>query len=143
MFPFGGFLASVPRILSLSNLTVIDFVIFPNDASATGGAGNNGSLVGVGGRADEWINSEYKAAPSFNPGLYECGYFSVTGDTSEMTGPTVDQYHNLAASQTWNVFWGGLGQKEVTGTLRIREVANPANEVTATMTIRAQVDPDI
>lgn len=91
--------------------------------------------------SNEWLSSDGKASSGILASDYECGYFNVTGDLSFLTGPARDTYHAITTAQWWYLYlydsdsFGPFQSKSVTGEIRVREIAVPANEVTATMAL--------
>lgn len=140
MFPF-GLLTAIPRDLTLTNWGTSDFSVAPFPASVSGGCRSNGNRQP--NLADQWITDEYAASGGFNPALYECGYFNVTGSgVSVLTGPALDQYHPLSSDVTWGLSRSNVGGYQTVGTVKVREIAAPSNEVSATMTLTVTVDAD-
>lgn len=149
MFPLLGLVTGIDNALKLANHTVSDIRASPATCSAHYRFNSNGnSERKVGGGpytivgADQWIKDEFADTPAFDPSLYEAGYFSVTGDTGELTGPSLDAYHSLSTTREWilSKFISGVGFYNVTGTIKVREIADPSNEVTATLTLNIQAE---
>lgn len=145
MFPLGSIilLNGVDNTLKLTNLNVSDFDIFSAYAGAEINA--DGTLKKAQGSAsyftthspNEWMHGEFKATPGFDPSLYEGGLFSWTGNTP--SGDLRDQYISLDNSPRW-YYSVGIGIRSGNGQLRVREIANPSNEVTCTLTLYAEGD---
>jgi len=146
MFPFlGTIVKGISNALKLTNITVYDFDIDPGSTYAGVQLHADGNLKSAQGSAsyvtthtNEWIASEFHDSPGFDPNDYEGGYFSTTGNTP--SGDARDTYISLHLSPKWyhNV---SFGIRTTTGTLKVREKANPSNEVTCSCTITAEVDP--
>lgn len=150
MFPFFGLLAGVDRTLALTANTVLDSDISPGTQTAEARLNSDGNYEDRGGgfggwtthAINQWIHDDYVGDPGFDASLYEGGYFSVTGSTTYLVGATLDTYHALSSTRTWSLsrFYSGFGNDSVTGTLKVREIAQPANEVTATLTLQIQAE---
>ena len=149
MFPMPSILKlGVQPTLKLTNKSANDFGISPGTVTcafrfATDGDADRSSNGGTNWTptADEWMNDLYAALGIFDSSLYECGLFSVTyggsGSSSDLTGPTVDTYHTLSSNQTWTFqkFFSGFGSATLSGTIKVREIANTSNEVTSTLSL--------
>lgn len=147
MWPIGGILDSINRDLLLTNVTATDDVFAeqsPQFASASCYIAIDGDVdrTVFGNRqlhaVNQWINDEFAGDPSFDASAYETGYFNVTGSTAYLSGNSRDTYHTLSSEIRWTLsknLGPGFDGETVTGELRVREIANPSNEVTATLTI--------
>lgn len=150
MFPFPQFLTqNITATLGLTNKSVNDFVFSPDTASCgfrfnvNGDAQVNDSGAGYSTpNSNQWMDDDFAALPEFDASKYECGFFSVTGSTSLLSG-TVDTYLTLTATRTWTLsdYYSGFGLDSVTGTIRVREIANPSNIATATLTLTITAEP--
>lgn len=147
MFPFGGILRATNRTLLLTVLNVTHFIVL-NPATAEARLGVSGVYQkrtgGAGGwtahSINQWIHGESQQDSGFDPSLYEGGYFSVSGDTDDLSGSPIDTYLSLVVTRTWAEYRAAIGVNQVVGTIKVREIANPSNEVTATLTLRAEHD---
>lgn len=103
----------------------------------------NDSYISI---TDEWVLDSLK--PSVDASNFECAYFDVTGDTGDMLGLATsttggtENWYAVTSNREWSVVatgtqFGPTVTKSVTGTLKIREIANPTNEATATITLEA------
>lgn len=147
MFPFGGILRARDRTLLLTVLLVNHYTE-QSPATAEARLGSSGVYQertgGAGGwtahESNQWIHGESQQDPGFDPSLYEGGYFSVTGDTDDLTGSPLDTYLSLVVTRAWTEYRAGVGINQVVGTIKVREIANPSNEVTAQLTLKAEND---
>ena len=148
MWPFAGLLEGIPDTLLLTNTSVNDSVFAetnPEFALAEARLATDGDkdtrVNGISWQtpnANQWMSDEFAAVPAFDASNYECGYFNVTGDTNDLSGPTLDTYHALSSNREWTLsdnIGPGFDIRSVTGEWRVREIANPSNEATATLTL--------
>lgn len=149
MFPFGAIstLKGISNDLKLSNTIVSDLALSGN-AYAGAKLDSDGNLkkntngaTWVTVRANEWIADEWHALPGFDPSLYEGGFFGVTGDP--LTGGSAeDTYISLDTGPFWYMLLPPgppEGPYSCSGTLKVREKANPSNEVTCTLSLDVEI----
>lgn len=148
MFPFFSLLEGIVPTLTLTSKSAVDFSISPGTATCgfrfntNGDAQTNSNGIGyTTPAANQWMDDVFAALPAFDATKYECGLFSVTyggsGSASDLSGPTVDAYHALTTIRGWTFskFFSGFGNASLSGTIKLREIANPSNEVTASLTL--------
>lgn len=145
MFPMLGLVTGIDNALKLTNTNVNDDRGAPATCQAHYRFNSNGnsekktSLTGyIVVALDQWIKDEFAGTPAFDSSLYEAGYFGVTGTgLPYLSGPALDEYHSLLATKEWVLqkYISGFGFYDVTGTIKVREIANPSNEVTATLNL--------
>lgn len=124
-------------VFLLTNLTATANATFPLDATATATFQSDGDISGVtGSHTDEYLDIQRAGIGA----EYEVNYSSVTGDTGDMSGATTDAWHPLSSNVAYSVSSTGLGVRTVTGALTIRQISNPSNSVSATLTLTATVD---
>ncbi len=130
------------RTLKLTSMLAQKFVTSPAAATClatfttTGDLGGDITLAHI----DEYLDQQGTGAGA----PYEIRYGSVTGDTGDLTGPALNTFHGLGTQRQWSLFKSGTppGQRNVTGTITIREILKTSNSVAATLAMQALVDPD-
>ena len=90
-------------------------------------------------QANMWVNDS--AIGVVNGSLYECRYSNVTGDTTSLIGPATNTWHSLNVGREWSLFAcdGFFNYKiqAVSGTIEVREIANPSNIKSGHLTLTA------
>lgn len=148
MFPFGAIstLKGISDDLKLTMLIVSDLALSGDawagcklDSDGDLKDSTNGTTWNV-RHTNEWIMSEYHDSPAFDPNDYEGGYFNVTG-TGLVQGSAEDTYISLHLAPYWFLRIPPTYPEFAwcTGTLKVREKANPSNEVTATLSLDVEV----
>lgn len=148
MFPLGSIvlLGGIDDALKLpASLNVQDWDIQPAVVYAGAQLHADGDLkrkISTGGSytkvgTDQWIFDAFKVTPGFDPADYEGGLFSWTGTTPSGSG--LNSYISLDLSPNW-YYQTSLGIRSGNGQLRVREKANPSNEVTCTLSLYVEVD---
>lgn len=131
-------------VIALTSLASFDFVL--NSGTALAGvralrAGDVQELVnGISwttqNTATEWI--EAACEESTVGDAYEIKLTKSTGTTP--TGPSLDVFHTINATQSWTVSRSSVGITSFTGTMEIREIADTANSVSAFVSLTAEFD---
>ncbi len=141
MFPFGML---VILACKLGLTTISGWHQVPNGQEAHAGirVKRNGDVQEKSGTwstqniLTEWFTQACKTATIGDD--YEC-YLSGTGDTP--TGDALDTWLAVTVDREWLLDkTGAWGEVEFTGTMQIREIADPPNIVSAAVTIHAQVE---
>lgn len=142
MFPFSGMLASVACKLGLSALSGTHTTFEPNVAHAgirvkqNGDAQTKSNLTWTDAIDDVWIVELCKTS-TIGDG-YEC-FLSGTGNLASLTGDVLDTWLPVTQDREWLFDRFTEGIFTFTGTLQIREIANPSDIVSAPVLIVAQV----
>ncbi len=141
MFPFGGLLVGSANCgLLLTNFSTSSFQ--QNFAKAGLAVRRGGNLERFSepswfpplGDQDQWLTAFCRVAGSGD--AYEC-HFSGTGNTP--TGDALDTWLPVTQDREWFLESTVIGFKPVfTGTMQIREIANPSNIVSAPAQIVAE-----
>ncbi len=125
--------------LKLTTLSFLDLVTDPSNALCDATFQTDGDIAGdlQGAHADEYLDQQKTGIGA----LYEIRFNGVTGDTGDLTGPALNNFHDLGTERKWTVTNLSVGSKSVSGTITIREIAKTSNSVAAPCTITATVDP--
>lgn len=149
MFPFAGLLNSISSELNVPGQGA--GVIW----NATAGGFEGGAVSGIYfqtngdlkrrfgsffvSQANMWVSDD--AIGVVNGALYECGYFNVTGNLADLSGPATGTWHPINTERGW--FVSALGgsfdyvERSVSGAIQIREIANTSNLRSGSLTLKA------
>ena len=125
--------------LKLTTLSFLDIVTDPSNAACEATFQTDGDIGGdlVGTHADEYIDRQGTGRGS----PYEIKFSSVTGDTGDLSGPALNNFHDLGTERKWTVTEASVGTNTVTGTITIRQILKTSNSVAVSCTMTATVDP--
>ena len=82
----------------------------------------------------QWIDDGGATA-----GEYE-SYFTKTGGLATLTVGTLDTWQTLSTTRTWYISSSASGFQSLQGTLTVREIANPSNSVSCSVTLQIEND---
>jgi len=140
MFPFSGMLKTRNKDLYLPTLDASDFGVWPDTVTAGLRFGSDAKMYRRQGgsyssvNANSWMHSESQAIIDYTD--YECGVFSLTGDTGLLIGLTEDTYHPMTGNMDWYISSASkYVNYSINGVYAIREIANPSNVYSANFSL--------
>jgi hypothetical protein len=108
---------------------------FPSVSSVTYGLNADGTANGTTVTSGTYFLENY-CSPTANASALEV-QVTFTGTTP--TGSATGSFLPLSSTRSWGITRGSVGTSTSTLTVQIREIANPANTVTRTISLSATV----
>lgn len=145
MFPFSSLLTAISAGLQLNALNSAGVALDPANAAAALRLLRLGDVQELSGNDTytsqnpdfEWISASAKTASIGD--AYEV-MLTGTGDTPDADGYDLDTWYTIDTTITFRFVQTVIGVKSFTGTMTVREIAAPANSVSAAATMTATVN---